>query len=126
MHLIRISRNASLRQSGALPASPEEEGMCSPWCRVSQQCTWTRLSAHCASSVLACSRSLALTALRCVCSRVDEGDLQQALTAAVTCTILAGAGPQRSRMLATLYKVTAPPQEGAPLAWKTLGARPGC
>ncbi|GAQ90122.1 hypothetical protein KFL_006030050 [Klebsormidium nitens] len=39
-----------------------------------------------------------------VANRVDEGDLQQALTAAVTCTILAGAGPQRSRMLATLYK----------------------
>uniref|UniRef100_A0A453GMZ4 Citrate synthase n=1 Tax=Aegilops tauschii subsp. strangulata TaxID=200361 RepID=A0A453GMZ4_AEGTS len=27
------------------------------------------------------------------------------LSAAVTCTILAGAGPQRSRVLATLYKV---------------------
>ncbi|CAI0436197.1 unnamed protein product [Linum tenue] len=30
--------------------------------------------------------------------------LEQALTAAVTCTILAAAGPQRSRVLATLYK----------------------
>ncbi|EFJ33725.1 hypothetical protein SELMODRAFT_165253 [Selaginella moellendorffii] len=35
---------------------------------------------------------------------VDEEELQQALTAAVTCTILAAAGPQRSRVLATLYK----------------------
>lgn len=37
--------------------------------------------------------------------RVDEDELQQALSAAVTCTILAAAGPQRSRVLATLYKV---------------------
>ncbi len=37
--------------------------------------------------------------------RVDEEELQQALSAAVTCTILAAAGPQRSRVLATLYKV---------------------
>ncbi|KAH7439959.1 hypothetical protein KP509_04G084400 [Ceratopteris richardii] len=36
--------------------------------------------------------------------QVDEEELQQALTAAVTCTILAAAGPQRSRVLATLYK----------------------
>ncbi|MCO5588682.1 hypothetical protein L7F22_042641 [Adiantum nelumboides] len=36
--------------------------------------------------------------------QVDEDELQQALTAAVTCTILAAAGPQRSRVLATLYK----------------------
>ncbi|KAL3698309.1 hypothetical protein R1sor_012385 [Riccia sorocarpa] len=36
--------------------------------------------------------------------RIDEDELQQALTAAVTCTILAAAGPQRSRVLATLYK----------------------
>ena len=36
---------------------------------------------------------------------MDEEELQQALTAAVTCTILAAAGPQRSRVLATLYKV---------------------
>ncbi|KAF8406404.1 hypothetical protein HHK36_008491 [Tetracentron sinense] len=35
---------------------------------------------------------------------IDEEALQQALTAAVTCTILAAAGPQRSRVLATLYK----------------------
>eukprot|EP00245_Coleochaete_scutata_P009413 TRINITY_DN3090_c0_g1_i1.p1 TRINITY_DN3090_c0_g1~~TRINITY_DN3090_c0_g1_i1.p1 ORF type:complete len:401 (+),score=100.64 TRINITY_DN3090_c0_g1_i1:15-1217(+) len=35
---------------------------------------------------------------------VDEEELEQALTAAVTCTILAAAGPQRSRVLATLYK----------------------
>lgn len=38
--------------------------------------------------------------------RVDEDELQQALSAAVTCTILAAAGPQRSRVLATLYKVS--------------------
>ncbi|KAL6216129.1 PREDICTED: COP9 signalosome complex subunit 4 [Fragaria vesca subsp. vesca] len=35
---------------------------------------------------------------------IDEEALQQALSAAVTCTILAAAGPQRSRVLATLYK----------------------
>eukprot|EP00252_Welwitschia_mirabilis_P006340 TRINITY_DN17193_c0_g2_i1.p1 TRINITY_DN17193_c0_g2~~TRINITY_DN17193_c0_g2_i1.p1 ORF type:complete len:402 (+),score=73.31 TRINITY_DN17193_c0_g2_i1:71-1276(+) len=35
---------------------------------------------------------------------IDDGLLQQSLSAAVTCTILAAAGPQRSRMLATLYK----------------------
>ncbi|GAV70282.1 PCI domain-containing protein [Cephalotus follicularis] len=34
---------------------------------------------------------------------IDEA-LEQALSAAVTCTILAAAGPQRSRVLATLYK----------------------
>ena len=36
---------------------------------------------------------------------IDENALDQALSAAITCTILAGAGPQRSRVLATLYKV---------------------
>ncbi|GJP55156.1 hypothetical protein CLOM_g14139 [Closterium sp. NIES-68] len=36
--------------------------------------------------------------------QVDEGELEAVLNAAVTCTILAAAGPQRSRMLATLYK----------------------
>lgn len=36
---------------------------------------------------------------------IDENALEQALSAAVTCTILAGAGPQRSRVLTTLYKV---------------------
>lgn len=36
---------------------------------------------------------------------IDEDALEQALSAAVTCTILAAAGPQRSRVLATLYKV---------------------
>jgi COP9 signalosome complex subunit 4 len=30
----------------------------------------------------------------------------QALNAAITCTILGAAGPQRSRMLATLYKAS--------------------
>jgi COP9 signalosome complex subunit 4 len=35
---------------------------------------------------------------------VGEDDLDQALTAAVTCCILAAAGPQRSRVLANLYK----------------------
>ncbi|GJN30587.1 hypothetical protein PR202_gb18902 [Eleusine coracana subsp. coracana] len=35
---------------------------------------------------------------------IDENALEHALSAAVTCTILAGAGPQRSRVLATLYK----------------------
>lgn len=38
---------------------------------------------------------------------IDEDALEQALSAAVTCTILAAAGPQRSRVLATLYKVKA-------------------
>ncbi|CAN6539413.1 unnamed protein product [Malus baccata var. baccata] len=35
---------------------------------------------------------------------IDEEALEQALSTAVTCTILAAAGPQRSRVLATLYK----------------------
>jgi COP9 signalosome complex subunit 4 len=35
---------------------------------------------------------------------VAEEELLTALTAAVTCTILAAAGPQRSRFLSTLYK----------------------
>lgn len=35
---------------------------------------------------------------------VDEEELDTALRAAITCCILAAAGPQRSRMLATLYK----------------------
>ena len=35
---------------------------------------------------------------------IDEEALQQALTIVVTCTILAAAGSQRSRVLATLYK----------------------
>ncbi|GJS10495.1 COP9 signalosome complex subunit 4 [Tanacetum coccineum] len=37
---------------------------------------------------------------------IDEDALEQALAAAVTCTILAAAGPQRSRVLATLYKLS--------------------
>jgi COP9 signalosome complex subunit 4 len=36
--------------------------------------------------------------------KVERGELEQALTLAITCTILAAAGPQRSRMLSTLYK----------------------
>lgn len=36
--------------------------------------------------------------------QVSDEELQQALTAAVTCCILAAAGPQRSRVLANLYK----------------------
>eukprot|EP00854_Cymbomonas_tetramitiformis_P008328 gene8328-9895_t len=36
--------------------------------------------------------------------KVEEESLEMALSAAVTCTILAAAGPQRSRVLATLYK----------------------
>ncbi|KAG2423894.1 hypothetical protein HXX76_014947 [Chlamydomonas incerta] len=36
--------------------------------------------------------------------QLDEADLATALNAAITCTILAPAGPQRSRMLAALYK----------------------
>jgi COP9 signalosome complex subunit 4 len=35
---------------------------------------------------------------------VQAEDLEQALAAATTCAILAAAGPQRSRLLATLYK----------------------
>lgn len=35
---------------------------------------------------------------------VSEEDLEQALVASITCAILAPAGPQRSRMLAALYK----------------------
>ncbi|XVF63898.1 hypothetical protein PTKIN_Ptkin09bG0123500 [Pterospermum kingtungense] len=36
---------------------------------------------------------------------IDEDALEQALSATVTCTILAASGLQRSRVLATLYKV---------------------
>lgn len=36
--------------------------------------------------------------------QIEEETLEQALSAAVTCCILASAGPQRSRVLATLYK----------------------
>ena len=36
--------------------------------------------------------------------QVSEDDLESALQAAIKCTILAAAGQQRSRMLATLYK----------------------
>ena len=36
--------------------------------------------------------------------QISEEDLEQALQSAVRCAILAAAGPQRSRMLATLYK----------------------
>jgi hypothetical protein len=36
--------------------------------------------------------------------QIMEADLEQALTQAVICTILAAAGPQRSRVLANLYK----------------------
>eukprot|EP00850_Spirogloea_muscicola_P017497 SM000151S01485 [mRNA] locus=s151:152962:156458:+ [translate_table: standard] len=43
--------------------------------------------------------------------KVDEEELETALTAAVTCTILAAAGPQRSRVLATLYKAFSAPQD---------------
>lgn len=35
---------------------------------------------------------------------VDDEELEQALVAAITCSILAAAGHQRSRVLATLYK----------------------
>ena len=35
---------------------------------------------------------------------VGAEDLEEALAAAVTCCILAAAGPQRSRVLANLYK----------------------
>ena len=46
----------------------------------------------------------ALAPFRACCPQVGEADLDQALTAAVTCCILAAAGPQRSRVLANLYK----------------------
>ena len=36
--------------------------------------------------------------------KIDSDDIKVALMCAVSCTILAAAGPQRSRMLATLYK----------------------
>jgi len=35
---------------------------------------------------------------------IDQEELEMSLRQAITCTILAAAGPQRSRMLATLYK----------------------
>ncbi|PSC69483.1 COP9 signalosome complex subunit 4 [Micractinium conductrix] len=37
-------------------------------------------------------------------SEISEEDLEQALQSAIKCAVLAAAGPQRSRMLATLYK----------------------
>ena len=46
---------------------------------------------------------------------INEDALEQALSAAVTCTILAAAGPQRSRVLATLYKVCV-----QSLIWRTM------
>eukprot|EP01023_Acetabularia_acetabulum_P020601 TRINITY_DN20748_c0_g1_i1.p1 TRINITY_DN20748_c0_g1~~TRINITY_DN20748_c0_g1_i1.p1 ORF type:complete len:392 (-),score=65.37 TRINITY_DN20748_c0_g1_i1:118-1293(-) len=36
--------------------------------------------------------------------QISQADMMQALQSAVVCTILANAGPQRNRMLATLYK----------------------
>jgi len=36
--------------------------------------------------------------------KIDAADIKVALSCAVSCTLLAAAGPQRSRMLATLYK----------------------
>jgi len=49
--------------------------------------------------------SLSQLAQRCIGGRVvAEEELTQALNAAVVCTILAAAGPQRSRFLATLCK----------------------
>jgi hypothetical protein len=40
----------------------------------------------------------------CAVVQISEDELQEALQAAVVCTILAKAGPQRSRILANLYK----------------------
>lgn len=40
----------------------------------------------------------------CPACRIAEDELEVALASAITCTILAVAGPQRSRMLSTLYK----------------------
>ncbi len=42
--------------------------------------------------------------LHAITRQVGEDDLEAALTAACTCCILAAAGPQRSRVLANLYK----------------------
>lgn len=41
----------------------------------------------------------------CVMLQVDQGDLLELLGKAVTCAVLGKAGPQRSRVLAVLYKV---------------------
>ena len=49
-----------------------------------------------------CCQLLQYTAI--TCAQVGEEELEQALTSAVTCCILASAGPQRSRVLANLYK----------------------
>lgn len=48
---------------------------------------------------------------------IDADELMQALKAAITCTILAAAGPQRSRMLSTLYKARG--------GWRVLGGDVG-
>ena len=45
-----------------------------------------------------------VTTALCACLQISEDELQEALQAAVVCTILAKAGPQRSRVLANLYK----------------------
>ncbi|KAF5830942.1 hypothetical protein DUNSADRAFT_13825 [Dunaliella salina] len=47
---------------------------------------------------------LSSTAMNISGGMVTPADLEQALNAAITCTILAAAGPQRSRMLSLLYK----------------------
>ena len=42
-----------------------------------------------------------------VISKVNQEDLLELLGKAVTCAVLGKAGPQRSRVLGLLYKVTA-------------------
>lgn len=49
-------------------------------------------------------RRRATNRLTCLAQVVGAEDLDEALAAAVTCCILAAAGPQRSRVLANLYK----------------------
>jgi hypothetical protein len=59
------------------------------------------------ASIFCCTKNLDGTFIVYYLREIDENALEQALSAAITCTILAGAGPQRSRVLATLYKVLA-------------------
>lgn len=46
------------------------------------------------------------TSSACSPPQISEEDLEQALQSAIKCAVLAAAGPQRSRMLATLYKAS--------------------
>jgi len=78
--------------------------------RRSQRRTWSRLRKP--SHLTARRPSHAtLTSEECppfllLFLQISEEDLEQALQSSIKCAVLAAAGPQRSRMLATLYKAS--------------------